>query len=728
MNNIKYLTHESRKDGFGAQFQTIINTVIFAELNGYEYVYKPFVEMEHNYDSDPDYLQKKEILINFKNNFRDVNSVPEYTILKAIESIRFFETNLNKCIKSDALTKIKNIFRSNKEYKYIHDKIIAVHIRRPNSNDNRLEGANVADSFFIEKIEYLSRIYGDHKIHIYSQGSLDSFKIYTNKGYSVFLNTPIEECFINFVYADVLFTSPSSFSYIAGILSNGHVYYKDFWHVGLPSWNLFNKNLYRYYKSDKYQFEVTDSTLKHTPNTFLTNSVLWETDSIDKFYNLVKQSKNNKINIVDIGAQSGLYTLFAKWLPNAHFYSFEPFKLTYDILNDNIELNGITNVTTHNCALSDKIGTAQLNVCKSHNGLHTLGDNLRFNDSVKIDVKIDTLDNIFYDRDIPVDFIKIDTEGHEYFIIKGGLKTIRKYKPVIQLEWNITNMKQCKITEDDMNKLLNSIDYVKFHKIDEELFIAHKDYFLKEKSKMKEILIKSGLEIDNNDKIILDSKIKSLKIDVGLSYSAPMTQNWLKKAEELGTLDNTFVFGFEPVPENIKRILSIDNKRNDPAHSEPLESKYFKHVCVIPIALGSKNDETDFYLTTKDIGCSSLFKPKDMDFFNKITVPLFRLDVFLEFLDWSKFEYIEYLKCDAQGSDIEIIKGMGDYISKFVLITLEAENGQYIGCENNNIQEMNNLFSSYKFVRIESNSVQDPTYINTTFVNHLKDIYFYQRG
>lgn len=234
-------------------------------------------------------------------------------------------------------------------------------------------------------------------------------------------------------------------------------------------------NKYRYYNSDEYEFVVSDSTIKHTPATFGKNSSIWENESIIKFYDLVKLSGNNKINIVDVGAQSGLYTLFAKWLPNAQFYSYEPFKLTFDILLDNIKLNNITNVNAYNCALSDKIGIAELNVCKSHNGLHTLGDNLRFDDSVKVNVNTDTLDHIFYDNDIPVHYIKIDTEGHEYFILKGGLKTIAKYKPIIQIEWNEINMAQCKISEKDMNDLLEKMEYVKFCLINEELFIAHKD-------------------------------------------------------------------------------------------------------------------------------------------------------------------------------------------------------------------------------------------------------------
>jgi hypothetical protein len=72
-----------------------------------------------------------------------------------------------------------------------------------------------------------------------------------------------------------------------------------------------------------------------------------------------------------------------------------------------------------------------------------LGNPLRFNDVESIDIETKTLDELFYDQNIPVHFLKIDTEGGEYAILKGGIKTIKTYKPIIQLEWNPTNQKQC---------------------------------------------------------------------------------------------------------------------------------------------------------------------------------------------------------------------------------------------------------------------------------------------
>jgi len=212
-----------------------------------------------------------------------------------------------------------------------------------------------------------------------------------------------------------------------------------------------------YFNNKNLEINVSDNTVKLTPYTFSIDSGLWEQRSIHQFFSNID---DKRYNIVDIGAQSGLYSLFAKFLPNSTFYSFEPFSETINCLNENLKLNNIKNVKTFNIALSDKKGSSTLNLSKSHNGLHTMGGNpLRFNDIKSITINTDTLDNVFFDKAIPVDFIKIDTEGWEYYILKGGENTIKKYKPVIQLEWHTENMKQCNVTENDLLKLLKDYGY-----------------------------------------------------------------------------------------------------------------------------------------------------------------------------------------------------------------------------------------------------------------------------
>ena len=195
--------------------------------------------------------------------------------------------------------------------------------------------------------------------------------------------------------------------------------------------------------------------------------------SINVFFNLV--DKTRKVNIIDIGASVGLYSLYAKYLPNSHFYSYEPFEFNYMLLNENIKLNNITNVSTFKLALGDKKDKAILNTCLYHNGLHTMGSNpLRFTDINPVEIEVDTIDNIFFNNNIDVDYIKIDTEGYEYKILKGGEKTIKKNKPIIQLEYHETNMKQCNITPSELMNYIDELDYKIHIFIDEEMIIIPK--------------------------------------------------------------------------------------------------------------------------------------------------------------------------------------------------------------------------------------------------------------
>lgn len=217
---------------------------------------------------------------------------------------------------------------------------------------------------------------------------------------------------------------------------------------------------YYYFDDEKYDIQVSKRTCELTPYTFLNNGKLWENDSLRQFFSGIDNQR--KLTIVDVGAQSGLYSLFAKFLPNSTFYSFEPYSPTYDLLNDNLVLNNISNVKTYNMGLSNKTGFATLNTCISHNGLHTMGNRLkRFKDVNQINVKTITMDDFFFNNNISIDYLKIDTEGFEYWILLGGIKTIHKYKPIIQLEWNLINMEQCGVTEQMLNNIMkNELCYV----------------------------------------------------------------------------------------------------------------------------------------------------------------------------------------------------------------------------------------------------------------------------
>ena len=239
-------------DGFGENFKLLIYTVMFAELHGCKFLYTPFKEMEHNYDMDPEYLAKKERLINFIGNFEQVPSEGDTKpyVLDTFELLRFFQTNIERCAQSQSLAMIKDLFRANKidpfDKSYMN---VAIHIRRMNKEDYKrtkapnscLMGMDVPDDLYLTSMSQVEKISGDRpvRIHIFSQGKAEDFEIYLSQHNNVVLhlNEDLESTFTQMVYADVLLTAPSALSYSAGLLSRGIVFYIEFCNPKLPHWN-----------------------------------------------------------------------------------------------------------------------------------------------------------------------------------------------------------------------------------------------------------------------------------------------------------------------------------------------------------------------------------------------------------------------------------------------------------------------------------------------------------
>jgi FkbM family methyltransferase len=204
---------------------------------------------------------------------------------------------------------------------------------------------------------------------------------------------------------------------------------------------------------------TTDETVVKTSTSFHPTKGLWEPESIDYFYSLVEtKHSNSDAVIVDVGAQSGLYTLYAKHIPGCRFYAFEPFPDTYAMLLDNLQLNSIWNVKALNYAVGSKEETKMLHV-PDHLGLNTLGDTpKRFDTWNDIPVQVVRLDDVLQ-NETSFDYLKCDTEGWEYHVLQGAEESIRKWKPELFVEMNETNLEQCSLTKETLFEYLHSLEY-----------------------------------------------------------------------------------------------------------------------------------------------------------------------------------------------------------------------------------------------------------------------------
>ena len=212
------------------------------------------------------------------------------------------------------------------------------------------------------------------------------------------------------------------------------------------------------YSSGK-KFSITEETLEKTPHTFYRSGGMYENDSVNYFYDLVEKKHQNKnAVIIDVGAQSGLYSLYGKFIPECKIYAFEPFNDSYKCLCDNLQLNNITNVEAINCALGSSNENKILKV-PEHTGLNTLGDTPNFTDWNNNLVRVLKLDDILFNIVQSVDYIKCDTEGWEYHVLKGAEECIRKWKPELFIEINSANMMQCSLEIEYLVEYLKSLNY-----------------------------------------------------------------------------------------------------------------------------------------------------------------------------------------------------------------------------------------------------------------------------
>ena len=151
------------------------------------------------------------------------------------------------------------------------------------------------------------------------------------------------------------------------------------------------------------------------------------------------------------------------------------------------------------------------------------------------------------------------------------------------------------------------------------------------------------------------SESSAIWIDVG-AYLGTVT---IPSAKENSALQ---VYAFEP---NLK-----------------LAAQYWgtlQNFTVIPVAIAETDGFADFYINA-NTGASSLLplNPSGLRQWiggealkveSKVRVPTMRLDTFMK---WMGISRVEYLKVDAQGADLSVVRSAGERIKDIQKITLEV--------------------------------------------------------
>jgi FkbM family methyltransferase len=148
-------------------------------------------------------------------------------------------------------------------------------------------------------------------------------------------------------------------------------------------------------------------------------------------------------NVIDIGANYGVYTLpmAQKVGSSGHVWAFEPAASTAQFLAQSIAANGFGNVTLEQKAVSSASGSARL-CLHVHSELRSIshgGSAAEGGETVPLVTLDDRMD---CHRWLDIDLIKIDAEGEERNIVRGGGRFFANLEPLVQYELrtNATDM------------------------------------------------------------------------------------------------------------------------------------------------------------------------------------------------------------------------------------------------------------------------------------------------
>ena len=134
---------------------------------------------------------------------------------------------------------------------------------------------------------------------------------------------------------------------------------------------------------------------------------------------------------LDIGANIGIHSLTMSELvgPAGRVYAFEPERRNFALLEANLKLNRVTNVTAAATALGDSVGTCRLAVSPNNFGDHRVASST---DGRGGDVPITTVDAVMATvPDGAVRFVKVDVQGYEHHILRGMHATLERNPDLI---------------------------------------------------------------------------------------------------------------------------------------------------------------------------------------------------------------------------------------------------------------------------------------------------------
>jgi FkbM family methyltransferase len=177
------------------------------------------------------------------------------------------------------------------------------------------------------------------------------------------------------------------------------------------------------YKNTFYQLEYAERTY-YLPYNFFSFEIFNSRYGLDCLPKKVLDALSGK-DFLDLGAFYGDSSIVFLQFNPRKIYAYEPVPYSYKVLLKTIRKNAPDIIVPIKKGLGDSRQTMQIGLSSSASSLLAAFQSGR--ETTTIDV--DTIDNECKSRNIGL--IKMDVEGFEYYVIKGGLETIRRDRPIL---------------------------------------------------------------------------------------------------------------------------------------------------------------------------------------------------------------------------------------------------------------------------------------------------------
>ncbi|MGO8807164.1 MAG: FkbM family methyltransferase [Candidatus Bathyarchaeia archaeon] len=153
--------------------------------------------------------------------------------------------------------------------------------------------------------------------------------------------------------------------------------------------------------------------------------------------------------VLDIGANIGYYVLIESQLvgKTGKVFAVEPVTSTFQLMENNVRLNNLKNVSAFNFAFGEKVETSEIYVCNESNlcamNKNAVGGKIQRAQPVQVE----TVDSFCKGKDSPK-LIRMDVEGWEYQIIKGMPETLKgDVKILVELHYGLPFISPQKMDE-----------------------------------------------------------------------------------------------------------------------------------------------------------------------------------------------------------------------------------------------------------------------------------------